>query len=84
MRRTLVQLDDETYRELRQRAFRQHRSMASLVREMVAKGLHGDAARERPSRVTQFSSVAAGRSKQGALSPVSETHDEAVAVAFKK
>lgn len=84
MRRTLVQLDEATYRELRQRAFHQERSMSSLVREMVAKGLEGDAARERPRRVAQFSSVRAGRSKQGRLSPVSEKHDEAVAAAFEK
>jgi plasmid stability protein len=84
MRRTLVQLDDATYRELRQRAFRQERSMSSLVREMVAKGLEGDAVRERPRRVAQFSSVGAGRSKQGRLSAVSEKHDEAVAAAFEK
>lgn len=84
MKRTLVQLDDATYRELRQRAFRQERSMASLVRELVAKGLHDDAARERPRRAAQFSSVRAGRSKQSRLSAVSERHDEALAATFEK
>jgi plasmid stability protein len=80
MKRTLVQLDEETYRKLRQQAFRQERSVSSLVREMVAKGLEGDAVRRRPARVNQFSSVRAGRSKQGRLSPISEKHDEALAV----
>lgn len=84
MKRTLVQLDEETYRKLRQQAYRQERSISSLVREMVAKGLEGDAARERPTRVSQFSSVRAGRSKQGRLSPVSEKHDKALAAAFEK
>jgi plasmid stability protein len=89
MKRTLVQLDDATYRELRQRAFRQERSMSSLVRELVAKGLQDDAARERPRRAAQFSSVRAGRSKQGPskqgpLSAVSEQHDEALAATFEK
>ena len=84
MKRTLVQFDDATYREVRQRAFRQERSISSLVRELVAKGLEGDAVRARPHRVAQFSSVAAGRSKQGRLSAVSEKHDEAVAAAFEK
>jgi plasmid stability protein len=84
MKRTLVQFDEETYRKLRQQAFRQERSVSSLVREMVAKGLEGDAGRKRPTRVNQFSSVRAGRSKQGRLSPVSEKHDQALAAAFEK
>ena len=84
MKRTLVQLDEATYRQLRQRAFREERSVSSLVREMVATGLEGEAARERPRRVAQFSSVRAGRSKQGRLSAVSGKHDEALAAAFEK
>ena len=83
MKRTLVQLDDDTYRKLRQRAFQQERSVSALVREMVAQGLEGGAVRERPTRVDQMLSVRAGRAKQGASSPVSETHDEALAAAFK-
>jgi hypothetical protein len=79
MKRTLVQFDRETYEKLRQRAFRQERSVSSLVRELVARGLDEDAARTRPSRLDQFSSVRAGRSKQGRLSPVSENHDQALA-----
>jgi plasmid stability protein len=78
-----VQLDDATYRKLRQRAFREERSMSSLVREMVADGLGRSAVRKQPTRITQFASVGAGRSKQGRLSPVSEKHDEALAAAFE-
>lgn len=84
MKRTLVQFDDETYRRLRQQAFRQERSISALVREMVAQGLDGGAVRERPAHVRQFLSVRAGRSKPGRLSPVSEKHDEALVAAFKK
>jgi len=84
MKRALVQFDEETYRKLRQRAFRQERSISAVVREMVLKGLEGDAVRERPTRVSQFLSVRAGRSKQGRVSPVSENHDEALAAAFEK
>lgn len=84
MKRALVQFDEETYRQLRQRAFRQERSISALVREMVARGLDGDSGREKPTRVNQFSSVRAGRSKQGRLSPVSEKHDEALARSFEK
>jgi hypothetical protein len=83
MRRALVQFDEDTYRKLGQRAFRQERSISSLVRELVGRGLDGGKAPERPTSVSQFSSVRAGRSKQGRLSPVSEQHDEALAAAFK-
>ena len=84
MRRALVQLEEQTYQELRQRAFRQQRSVSSLVREIVVKALEGDVGRPRPRRVSQFLSVGAGRSRQGRLTPVSEKHDEALAPAFEK
>lgn len=84
MRRALVQFDEETYRKLRQYAFRHERSISAVVREMVARGLEGNAGRQRPTRVSQFASVRTGRSKQGRLSPVSERHDEALAAAFGK
>jgi plasmid stability protein len=84
MKRTLVQLDEDTYRKLRQRAFRQERSISSLVRELIAKGLEGQTARDRPTRVGQFASVRAGRSRQTGVSPVSEKHDDALAAAFSK
>jgi hypothetical protein len=84
MKRALVQFDLETYRQLRQRAYRQERSIAAVVREMVTRGLEGDAGRAKPTRIGQFSSVRAGRSKQGRLSPVSEKHDEALAEAVEK
>jgi plasmid stability protein len=84
MRRTLVQFDEDTYRKLRQHAFRQERSMSSLVREIVAKGLEGNAGPRKRTQVAQFASVGAGRSRQGRLSPVSEKHDDALASSLKK
>jgi len=84
MKRTLVQFDEETYRRLRQRAFREERSISALVREMVAEGLEGSTSRRRPRRVRELLSVAAGRSKQDRGSPVSEKHDEALAAAMEK
>lgn len=84
MKRTLVQFDPETYRKLRQQAFRQQRSMASLVRELVAQGLDENAGRITPTRTSEFLSVRAGRSKPGRHSAVSEKHDAALAAAFKK
>ena len=84
MRRTLVQFDEQTYQKLRQRAFRQSRSLAAVVRELVTRGLEGEPKRNGPSRLNQFSSVRVGRSKQGRLSPVSEKHDRALAKAIEK
>lgn len=84
MRRTLVQFDEDTYRKLRQQAFRRERSISSVVREFVLKGLEAETSRHTPTRVSQLSSVRAGRSKQRRSSPVSERHDDAVAAAFEK
>jgi hypothetical protein len=84
MRRSLIQFDEQTYQQLRQRAFQQERSISSLVREIVAKTLEGHAGRGRPRRVSQFLSVAAGRSPQGRMSPISEKHDEALAATLVK
>jgi hypothetical protein len=58
--------------------------ISSLVREIVARGLEGGAARKRPTRVDQLLSVGAGRSKQRRGSPISETHDEALTGDFRK
>jgi len=79
-----VQFDEGTYRKLRQEAFQQERSISSLVREMVVQALESEAKRLKPTRVSQFLSVGAGRSKQGRLSPISERHDKALATAFDK
>jgi len=83
MRRTLIQFDEDTYRKLRQRAFRQERSLSSLVREFVEDGLEAPAPK-RARRLRDFSSIAAGRSRQRHSAPVSERHDDALATAFKK
>ena len=78
MRRTLVQFDEDTYEKLRQRAFENKQSMASIVRELVSKGL--DAGKRKKYRTLQdFSFVGSGASKQGRLAPVSERHDAALA-----
>jgi len=83
MKRTLIQFDEETYHQLRRRAFEGKRSIASVVREFVAKGLEVGATKKF-THLSQFSSLRAGRSKQGRLAPVSERHDEALAEAIRK
>ena len=83
MKRALIQFDAETYEQLRRRAFEQERSISSVTRELVAKGLNSGK-RKKITRVDQFSFVGAGRSRQDRLAPVSERHDEALADAYKK
>jgi plasmid stability protein len=78
MKRTLIQFDEDTYHKLRHRAFEEKRSISSLARELIAKGLQPSKPKKR-TRIEQFSSVASGKSKQGRLAPVSVRHDEALA-----
>ena len=83
MKRALIQFDADTYEQLRRRAFEQERSISSVTRELVAKGLNSHE-RKKITRADQFSFVGAGRSRQGHLAPVSERHDEALADAYRK
>lgn len=83
MKRTLIQFDEDTYHKLRRHAFDKKQSISSVVRELVSRGLDGPK-RKTFTRVSQFASVAAGKSKQGRLSPVSERHDEALVDAIAK
>ena len=52
--------------------------MSALVRDFVARGLETGTERDHAKK-RRFLSVGAGRSKQGAASPVSEQHDRALA-----
>jgi hypothetical protein len=81
MKRTLIQFDEETYRRLRQQAFRQDRSVSSLVRELVAAGMGAAAVHPKPTRARHLASVRAGRSTQKDAA-VSEMHDAALADAI--
>lgn len=77
MKRTQIQLDERTYEVLRRRAFRKGCSISSYVREVLASSLGTGAAK--PKRdVKAFRFIGAGRSRQGAMPPVSEHHDEAL------
>ena len=77
MKRTLIQFDEDTYNKLRHRAFEQKRSISSVARELIAKGLQSPKPKKR-IRIEQFSFIGSGRSKQARLAPVSERHDEAL------
>ena len=77
MRRFPIQIDDKTYDELRLRAFREKRSMASIVRECLEKSV------VRPAlTMKDFPFVGAGKSK-GKREAIGRNHDDALADAIE-
>jgi predicted transcriptional regulator len=81
MKRTQIQLDEETYSTVKRLAYESGRSFSSVVRETLDRSL-GVSARKRRTRSRQFAFVGAGRSVQRGSTPVSERHDEALAEAL--
>jgi hypothetical protein len=81
MKRAQIQFDDATYAALRRRAYEEHRSISSVVREELGKALLPKKPKKRLT-LKDFPFVGAGRTKQGVLSPLSERHDEALAEAI--
>lgn len=79
MKRTQIQLDEQTYRKLRDEAHARNTSIAALVREALRKHLsfHGER-----RCLADFTFIGSGRSDQGDLQPVSERHDEALTEAL--
>ena len=83
MGRIQIRIDERTYLALRRRAFERGSSISSLVREILGYSL-GTLKPKRRTSIKDFSFIGAGRSRQGRLSPVSERHDEALAVRISK
>ncbi len=83
MKRTQIQLDEEVYELLRHRAFKEKKSIAGVIREIV-KGDMSQSGHHPSSSAKDFAFIGSGRSKQGRLRPVSERHDEALEEAFRK
>lgn len=80
VKRIQIQFDDATYAALRRRAYEEHRSISSVVREELGKALLPKPRRRLTLRDFKF--VGVGKTKQGELSPVSERHDDALAEAI--
>ena len=78
MKRTQIQLDEETYRALKQRAFDRGISMSALLREMIREQLAPYKV-NRKRRIEDFKWIGSASSDQGDLAPISERHDEALA-----
>jgi predicted DNA-binding protein len=76
MKRTQIQLDEEVYELLRHRAFKEKKSIAGVIREIVEKDI--SQYDRRSFSVKDFTFIGMRRSKQGRLRPVSERHDEAL------
>ncbi len=74
MRRTQITIDEETYAGIRERAHREGRSIAAVVRELLRRAL-GNGAGKRPRRA-RWTCAGVGHSGHGRLS---EDHDEALA-----
>lgn len=83
MKRTQIQLDEQTFEALRRRAFERGRSMSSVARECLAHSL-GTVEAKKPRSIKEFAFIASGRSRQGRLGPVSRRHDEALAETLAK
>jgi predicted CopG family antitoxin len=83
MKRTQIQLEEEVYDLLRRRAFQEKRSVSGVIREIITKEI-APSERSRSSSIKDFRFVAAGQSRQRALKPVSERHDEALKEVFQK
>ena len=80
MRRTQIQLDEDTYTAIRERAFATRRSIAGVIRDTLASAMQ--MGKTRPAAIEDFQFVAAGRSRQRPGRPVSERHDAALAEAL--
>lgn len=75
MKRTQIQLDDATYEAVRRRAFEEGRSMASVVRESLARTF-GTALPEVRTTIEDFTFVGIGSDPNPPEDlPVSEDHD---------
>ena len=75
MKRTQIQLDDATYEAVRRRAFDEGRSMASVVRETLARTF-GTAPQEARKTIEEFTFVGIGSDPNPPEDvPVSVDHD---------
>jgi hypothetical protein len=83
MKRVSFRLENDFYEKLRDQAFREKKSIAGVIREIVKKDI-SQSDRHRYSSIKDFTFIGAGRSKQGPLKPVSERHDEALEEIFRK
>jgi len=83
MKRAQIQLEEEVYDLLRHRAFKEKKSIAGVIREIVKKDIF-QPNHHRTFSVKDFTFIGSGHSKQGRLKPISERHDEALEEVLQK
>lgn len=81
-RRTLIQLNQQTYDALRRRAFARKQSISAVAREALATALGVDQPKKTYS-VKDFSFIGAGRGPK-TKRPISEDHDREFADIVQK
>jgi hypothetical protein len=80
MHRTLVQLEESLYQQLRDLAHDRGISLSAIVRELLNKAVRGPA-KKKKMKIDQFKFIGSGRSK----TPLnSENHDEYLAEDYLK
>ena len=83
MKRTQVQLEEELFSTLRERAYREHTSVAGIIRSLLHEQLRPGVVCSTPKRsLKDFSFVSAGTSAGKGKKNISELHDEALADAY--
>ncbi|MEK7122550.1 MAG: ribbon-helix-helix protein, CopG family [Patescibacteria group bacterium] len=77
MKRTQLQLEEELYDTLRERAFREQTSMAALIRTMLAQQMKPGVLCRAPKRTLKdFSFIGSGASRGRGSGTIAACHDE--------
>ena len=79
MHRTLVQLDESLYQELKRRAFELGISLSALVRNLLSQVVSGK--KKKRMRIDQFKFIGMGRTKER---DIAANHDKYLAEDFLK
>ena len=80
MHRTLVQLEEPLYQELKRRAFEMGISLSALVRNLLSRAVRGNEKKVR-RRIDQFKFIGMGRSKER---DIAVNHDKYLAEDYLK
>ena len=79
MKRTQIQLKEETYESLRRRAFEEGCSIAAVIRNLLQEALV-EPGSSKKLRIEEFTFIGSGRSGR---KDISERHDEALGEDFR-
>ena len=76
MHRTLIQLDESLYEQLKELAHARRISLSGVIRELLAKALGGGARKKKKMLIDQFTFIGSGRSSTPLTA---EKHDDYLA-----